>query len=91
MTYINESAGGFQKGGCLYKLTSALNGHPSICGCLTCLRNKPQKKRTLTFVSGVVVISYFVDGAIDWQLQCKTFLAIVYECGGFGKVIHVYY
>ena len=56
-------------------------------GCLTCLRNKAQEKRTLTFVNGVVVISYFVDGAIHWQ--CKAFLA--YECGGFGKVSHLYY
>ena len=55
------------------------------------MSDRPKKegsgKEDINFVSGVVVISYFVDGAIHWQ--CKTFLA--YECGGFGKVSHLYY
>ena len=55
MAYIiNQSCGDFQQGGCLYKLTS---GHPSTCGRLTGLRNKPQQKQ----ICQHLVVAY-------WQL-----------------------
>ena len=43
---INESGGDFQQGGCLYKPTS---GHQSTHGCLTVLKNKPQKNKPVNF------------------------------------------
>ena len=54
MAYImNESSGDFQQGGCLYKLSSGSNGHPSTCKCLTGLR----ESRPVNFGNGVAIIS----------------------------------
>ena len=70
---INESGDDFQQGGCLYKLTSSIQWTPKN----SWMPDRPQrqalssKKQTYQLLavatSGVVVISWFIDAAINWQ------------------------
>ena len=55
MAYImNESGGDYQQGGCLSSQPVAFSEHPSTCGRLTGLRNKPQKRQTSQLVAEVL-------------------------------------
>ena len=63
---MNEAVGDFQQGGCIYKPTSGIQWTPGH----SWMSNRPQKQASekanqSTFGSGVVVISQFIDGAID--------------------------
>ena len=66
MAYIIiQLYGNFQQGGCLYKPTSGIQWTPEHLW----MSERPQKQASatadqLTFGSSVLVISYFIDGAI---------------------------
>ena len=68
MAYImNESAGYFQKGGCLYKPTSGIQWTSEHLW----TSDRPQKLALekadwSIFGRGVVVISHFIDEPINW-------------------------
>ena len=67
MVYIiNELGGDIQQGGYLYKPTSGNQWTPKHLW----TSDRPQKQASekadqLTFGSGVIIISWFIDGAID--------------------------
>ena len=66
MAYIiNQSCGDFQQGGCPYQPTSGIQWIPEHSR----TSDRPQKQASAkealsTFGSGVLAISYFIDGAI---------------------------
>ena len=66
MAYIiNQSCGDFQQGGCLYRPTSGIQWMPEH----SWMSDRPQKQASAkadqsTFGSGVLAISWFIDGAI---------------------------
>ena len=71
MAYImNESGGDFQKGGCLYKPTSGIQWTSKH----SWTSDRPQKRASekadwSKFGSGVVVISQFIDEAINVVME----------------------
>ena len=66
MAYItNQLCGDFQQGGCLHKPTSGIQWTPEHLW----MSDRPQKQASAkanpsTFGSGVLAISYFIDGTI---------------------------
>ena len=67
---MNKSGGDFQKGGCLYKPTSGIQWKSKH----SWTSERPQKQASekvhcSTFASGVVVISQFIDEAINLVME----------------------
>ena len=68
MYIINKLGGDFHQGGCLYKLARGIQWTLEH----SWTSNRPRKQASekadqSIFGSGVIVISYFIDEAIDWQ------------------------
>ena len=66
----------------------AFNGHPSTCGRLTGLRNKPQQKQTCQHLAVVYwqLVSLLMELSIDCENCSLTWCAQVV---GFGKAGHI--
>ena len=66
----------------------AFNGHPSIHGRLTGLRNKPQQKQTCQYLAVMYwqLVSVLMELSIDGENCSLTWCA---QVAGFGKAGHI--
>ena len=85
---MNKLDGDFQQGSCLCKPTVAFNEHPSTCGHLTGLRNKPQKKQTSQLVAVVLwqLVTLLIELSIGDEKHSLPLCAYVADFGKSGPI-----
>ena len=82
---ISQWSGELQLAVCCQGKMEPFEDHPSTCGCLTSLRNKPQKKLAReTFSTNTWLNCYLMCTAMIWLW--KVCLAVVSVEGGFSQI-----